>query len=153
MGCETEGNGANFGPGPDFEPAGRGPSAGFFLAFEASEDGSTGTLSERLGGAENSGRRSGCDESGASTGAGGGGASRFGGGATDGLGIAGGFAAVATAAAAAADFAAPPAKCAFTRSTSSSVRLAKAEPLPVTPALVQISTSTLLSSFSSFANE
>ncbi len=35
---------------------------------------------------------------------------------------------------------------------SSSVKLASAEPFPVTPALVQMSTSTLLSSFSCFAN-
>ena len=41
---------------------------------------------------------------------------------------------------------------AVTATISSSVRLASAEPFPVTPALVQMSTSTLLSSFSSFAN-
>ena len=44
-------------------------------------------------------------------------------------------------------------KCALTLATSSSVRLASAEPLPVTPALVQTSTSSLLSMSSSFASE
>ena len=41
---------------------------------------------------------------------------------------------------------------AVTVAISSSVRLASAEPFPVTPAFVQMSTSTLLSSFSCFAN-
>ena len=40
----------------------------------------------------------------------------------------------------------------MTFAISSSVRLASAEPFPVTPALVQMSTSTLLSSFNCFAN-
>ena len=40
----------------------------------------------------------------------------------------------------------------LTFSASSSVRLASADPLPGTPAFVQMSTSSLLSSFSSFAN-
>ncbi len=39
-----------------------------------------------------------------------------------------------------------------TRSASSSVRLASADPLPGRPALVQMSTNSLLSSFSSFAS-
>ena len=47
----------------------------------------------------------------------------------------------------------PAAKNALTRSTSSSVKLANAEPLPVTPAFVQMSTRILLSIFSSLANE
>ena len=46
----------------------------------------------------------------------------------------------------------PPLRNCLTLSTSSSVRLASADPLPGTPAFVQMSTSSLLSSFSSFAN-
>lgn len=44
------------------------------------------------------------------------------------------------------------ARNARTRATSSSSRLASADPFPVIPARVQISTSALLSTFSSFAN-
>ena len=42
-------------------------------------------------------------------------------------------------------------RCDFTFATSSSVRLASAEPLPVTPALLQTSTKSLLSMSSSLA--
>lgn len=45
------------------------------------------------------------------------------------------------------------AKYSRSRATSSSARLASADPLPVIPALAQISTNSLLSYFSSFANE
>jgi hypothetical protein len=45
----------------------------------------------------------------------------------------------------------PPLKKALIFTTSSSVKLASADPLPVTPARGQISTSSLLSTFSSFA--
>ena len=45
-----------------------------------------------------------------------------------------------------------PARYVFTLVTSSSVRLASAEPFPGIPAFVQISTSSLLSSFSSLAS-
>jgi hypothetical protein len=45
-----------------------------------------------------------------------------------------------------------PAMKAFSFATSSSVKLANAEPLPGSPALVQISTKSLLSSLSSFAS-
>jgi hypothetical protein len=52
------------------------------------------------------------------------------------------------------DLAVPPAfRNCLTFSTSSSVKLASADPLPGTPAFVQISTSSLLSNFSSFASE
>ena len=47
----------------------------------------------------------------------------------------------------------PPCKNCLTFVTSSSVKLASADPLPGTPAFVQMSTSSLLSTFSSFANE
>ena len=53
---------------------------------------------------------------------------------------------------AALPFGPPPLRNCLTRSASSSVRLASADPLPVTPALVQISTKSLLSSLSSFAS-
>jgi hypothetical protein len=46
----------------------------------------------------------------------------------------------------------PPLMNCWTFSASSSVRLARADPLPWMPALVQRSTSSLLSSFSSFAS-
>jgi hypothetical protein len=45
------------------------------------------------------------------------------------------------------------AKNSFSRTTSSSAKLANAEPLPVMPAFAQRSTNSLLSYFSSFANE
>jgi hypothetical protein len=45
-----------------------------------------------------------------------------------------------------------PAMKAFSFATSSSVKLASAEPLPGSPALVQMSTKSLLSSLSSFAS-
>ena len=50
------------------------------------------------------------------------------------------------------DFDAPPFRYWVTFSTSSSVRLARADPLPGTPAFVQMSTSSLLSSCNSFAS-
>ena len=81
-------------------------------------------------------------------------------GITGGIGARNGAVSVADAAVAAATdggaaalAAPPPAMKALTFATSSSVRLAKAEPFPPTPALVQMSTRTLLSSLSSLASE
>ena len=72
--------------------------------------------------------------------------------AAEGGGGAAGFSTAAGRGAGGTAAALPPFMKAVTFAISSSVRLASAEPFPVTPAFVQMSTSTLLSSFSCFAN-